>query len=166
MHSVTMSRDGALIVSGDRNDMVKRWDASTGEAIGEPMYEHSDPVTAIVISDDGKLIVTGSSHGTIRRWDARTVEAIEKPIKAPSCYILTLAISTDCNLTVSSSDNGSLRRWDARTGEQIGNDIKVPGREDKIVISIDGKTIGCGSKSNDYVQRSWTVTFHRPHAAA
>ena len=158
VYAVAISRDGTLMVSGDSHGIVRRWDASTGEAIGEPMDGHSDIVSSAVISDDGKLIVTGSGDKTVRMWDARTGEAIGKPMKGHLYGILSLAISTDGNLIVSGSYLGSMRRWDARTGEQIGDDIKVPGWAENVVLSIDGKTIACGSRGSNYVQKWETMT--------
>ena len=169
VQSVAISRDGGLIVSGDRNGMVRRWDASGGEGIGEPIEGHSGIVLAVVISDDGKLIVTGSWDGTVRRWDARTGGAIGRPMKRHSDWISSLAISTDGDLNVSSSSRSlgrsivfgfckSMRRWNARAGVQVGSDIKVPDFPDKIVISNDGENIACASKYRDCVQKWETKT--------
>ena len=160
VYGVAVSKDSTLIVSGDGHGMVRRWDASTGEAIGESVVGHSDIVSAVVISDDGKVIVTGSKDGTIRRWDARTGEAIGEPMGDQSDWILTLAISTDWKLIVTGSD-GSMRQWDTSTGEQIGDDIKVPERAENLVISNDGETVACGSFRSDYVQK-WETRTENP----
>ena len=70
VRSVAISRNSRIIMSGDCYGMVRRWDASTGKAIGEPMDGHSDLVSAVVINDDGWLIVTGYWDATITRWAA------------------------------------------------------------------------------------------------
>ena len=56
-----------------------------------------------------------------------------------------------------SGSHFTVRLWNARTGEQIGDNIKVPGRPGKMVLSNDGDSIACGSKSYDYVQK-WDTT--------
>ena len=124
------------------------------------MDGHSGTVSALVICDDGRLIVTRSKDGTIRPWDARTGEAIGKPMKWPWSSISSLAISTDGNLIVSCSYD-CIRRWDARTGEQVGDNIKAPGGAIKLVLSNDGETIACGSRSSDYVQK-WEAKTGKP----
>ena len=160
VHSVAISRDGTLIVSGEGDGIVRRWDGSTGEAIGEPMDGHSSRVTAVVISDDGNLIVTGSKDRTIRRWSAGTGEEIKKPIEVHSVDELILTISTDRNWIVSVW-RGGIQRWNARSGEQIGDNMQVPGRAHKIVLSNDGETIACGSDHDDYVQK-WETKSGKP----
>ena len=80
VYSAAISRDVTIIVAGESDGMVRRWIASTGEAMGEPTDGHSRALKAVVISDDGKLIITGSDDRTIRRWDARTGDGIGNPM--------------------------------------------------------------------------------------
>ena len=160
MRSVAMSRNSTLIVPGDGDGIVRRWDALTGEDIGEQMAGHSSRVTVVVISDDGNLIVTRSKDRTIWGWSAGTGEEVEKPIQVHSVDDLILTMSTDGNLIVSVW-RGSMQRWNARSGEQISDNIQVPGCPDKIVWSNDGETIACGSEYDDYVQ-NWETKSGKP----
>ena len=70
--SVVISRDGTLIVSGSSDCMVRRWEASTGEAVSEPIHGHDKVVSAVAICDCGNLIDTGYKDGTIMRWNDGT----------------------------------------------------------------------------------------------
>ena len=137
---------------------MRRWDASTEEAIGEPMDVYSSLVTTVVVSDDGRLIVTEGRDTSIRRCDARTGKAIGKPIEGHSGDISTLAISTDGNLIVSGTEDESIGRWNARTGEEIGYDIKVPGPAGNLAICNDGETIACGSEYVNYILK-WETMY-------
>ena len=70
------TRDSNLIVTCGSGMKVRRWDASTMEAIGRHMNGYSYSTMTAVICEDGKLIVTGLLDRTARRWDARTGEII------------------------------------------------------------------------------------------
>ena len=154
---VAISKDGTLIVSGDYDGTVRRWDGSTGESIGEPMYGHSDNVDAIVIGDDGKLIVTGSWDKTVRRWDAINGKAIGKPME--HCGgVEEVAISTDGSVILSGYKDGSIIRWNAETGEKIGEPIEAAGSTENLVISSNGSIFACGSPFYDFVQQWETAT--------
>ena len=95
---------------------MRTWDASTGEAIDEPMDGHDKVMSAVAISDDGNLIVKVSKDGTIRRWSAGTGDETEKPIEVHLVDDLILTISPNGNLIVSVWRSG-MQPWNARNGE-------------------------------------------------
>lgn len=68
--SVAFSPDGRQIVSGGADGTLRRWDAGTGAAIGEPLTGHGVPVYSVAFSPDGRQIVSGSADGTVRLWEA------------------------------------------------------------------------------------------------
>ena len=148
---MAISKDGTLIVKGDNDGTVRRWDASTRKSIGETMYGHSGWVNAIVISDDGRLIVTGSYDGNVRQWKARNGEAIGKSME-DSSPVTELVISTDGSVIASLHRDNRIVRWKAKTGEKIGEPI-IAGWPESLVISYDGKIIACVSALNDFVEQ-------------
>ncbi|EMD30754.1 hypothetical protein CERSUDRAFT_120326, partial [Gelatoporia subvermispora B] len=58
--AVTFSPDGTRIVSGSRDNTIRIWDASTGQALLEPLEGHTDVVSSVAFSPDGTRIVSGS----------------------------------------------------------------------------------------------------------
>ena len=57
-YCVAMSEDGKLIVTGHGDEMVRRWNALSGEPVGGPMSGHTKRVDSVAIR--GNLIVSGS----------------------------------------------------------------------------------------------------------
>ena len=115
-NSVAMSRDGKQIVSGSSDNTVRRWSASSGEAIGDPLRGHEDLVTCVAVSVDGKQIVSGSYDNTVRRWNASSGEAIGDPLRGHRHFEQVL-----CGSSVDARENWN---W-----EQLGYD--------KIVLPLE-----------------------------
>ena len=84
-----------VIVTGGDDGTVRRWDATTGQAIGDPLTGHTDWVRAVAVGDvDGRpVIVTGGSDGTVRRWDATTGQAIGDPLTGHTGWVRAVAVS-------------------------------------------------------------------------
>ena len=75
----TLSANGKRAVSGSLDNVVQKWDTSTGEAVG-PRMGGVGAVECVAISKDGTLIVSGGDDGTVQRWDASTGESIGEPM--------------------------------------------------------------------------------------
>ena len=62
---MAISEDAKLIVSGHFDGSFRRWDAHTGETVGEPIYNRTNKVNSLAIRSN--LIVSGSSDGLLHR---------------------------------------------------------------------------------------------------
>ena len=98
-----------LIVSGCYNGLLYRWDATTGEPIGNAFQGNGDWVDCFAVSVDGKLILTGSRDWTVRRWDAGTVDLVGS-LKVDQKGVEHMAISSDGELLVSGHNDRTVRR--------------------------------------------------------
>ena len=59
VNSVMFSQDGSRVVSGSDDDIVRIWNATTGEV--EAVLEgHTDIVLSVAFSQDGSRVVSGS----------------------------------------------------------------------------------------------------------
>ena len=67
--SVAYSPDRRHIVSGSRDNTIRVWDATTGQAVAGSFQGHTDDVISVVYSPDGRHIVSGSQDEIIRVWD-------------------------------------------------------------------------------------------------
>jgi WD40 repeat protein len=74
-------RDGRmLLVSADFDSEVRRWDAATGEPIGNPIKAHPEHATVLaVLEPDGPRLWTSGSDQIVRRWDALTGDLLDEP---------------------------------------------------------------------------------------
>ena len=66
---VAFSPDGEMIASASNNGEVRRWEASTGKPIGQPLIGHTAAAYKVAFSPDGKTIASAGGDGTVRLWD-------------------------------------------------------------------------------------------------
>ena len=70
--SLVYSPDGSVLASGSEdNNVVKIWDAQTGQCL-QTFTGHTQRVNAVVFSPDSKTLASVSSDGTILLWDLST----------------------------------------------------------------------------------------------
>jgi tetratricopeptide (TPR) repeat protein len=100
--------------SGDdgRGHTARVWDATTGQAIGEPLRGHEDVVSSAAFSPDGKRIVTASADETVRLWDAATGKPIAEPLRGHDDVMQSAAFSPDGKRIVTASRDGTARLWE------------------------------------------------------
>ncbi|MEE0948249.1 MAG: hypothetical protein U0L53_05940 [Bacteroidales bacterium] len=67
VNSVAYSPDGTKIISGSRDNIIKIWDANTGQCL-KILEGHSWDVRSVAFSPDGKRIISGSWDKTIKIW--------------------------------------------------------------------------------------------------
>jgi WD40 repeat protein len=85
MSAVAYSPDGRIVATAGTDNLVKLWDAQTGELIGS-LVGHTDDVTAIAFSPDGRMLASGAGgfdepgESTIKLWrvsDGALVRTLE-----------------------------------------------------------------------------------------
>jgi WD40 repeat protein len=64
---VAYSPGGGRIVSGGEDQMVRAWDAETGQELTQ-LTGHAGYVWSVTYSPDGSRIVSGSKDWTVRVW--------------------------------------------------------------------------------------------------
>ncbi|KAJ6528417.1 WD40-repeat-containing domain protein, partial [Mycena capillaripes] len=115
--SVVFSPDGARIASGSHDNMIRVWNANTGNAIIKPIKGHTDWVQSVAFSPNGEYIVSGSDDRTICVWNAKTGKAVMKPIKGHTDWVQSVAFSPNGEHIVSGSDDRTICVWNAKTGK-------------------------------------------------
>lgn len=144
--SVAFSPDGKQIASGSGDHTIRRWDALTGESVGEPMTGQEGDVNCVAFSPDGKQIILGSDDRTIRRWDANSGDPIGKPLRGHTELVWCVAFSPDGKQIASGSSDNAVRRWDAATGKSIGEPMGgQSGFVYSVAFSPDSAWIASGS---------------------
>ena len=77
--------DGPMLASGGEDGTVRRWDATTGAPVGDPITGHTEWVTALAAwtSPDGPVLASAGADGTIRVWNASTGELVQLVLVDP-----------------------------------------------------------------------------------
>ncbi|MFF4017970.1 DNA-binding protein [Streptomyces sp. NPDC001843] len=67
--AMTFSHDGTTLAVGTDDGLVRLWDASTGLAIGSPLYSTGGPVEALAFGGDDRALYLSSEHVPLERYD-------------------------------------------------------------------------------------------------
>ncbi|KAJ1488482.1 quinon protein alcohol dehydrogenase-like superfamily [Baffinella frigidus] len=113
---VAFSPDGKRVVSGSYDQLVKIWDAATGQLV-RTLTGHSASVVSLTFSPDGKRVVSGSWDKTVKIWDADTGAQV-LTLTGDAGMVNSVACSPDGKFIVSGSDGKLVKIWDAATGAE------------------------------------------------
>ena len=123
VNSVALSVEAKILVSGHEDGTVRRWNAQSGELIGEPMSGHTKYVNSLAIRRN--LIVSGSVDWLLYWWNATTGESIGSALQGHGDWVTWIAVSADGKLIVSGSWDGTIRRRDAGTEDHVRSPPKI-----------------------------------------
>ena len=114
---VAFSPDGARILIGQGNGIVRVWDTATLKPIGTPLQQHRPGIRTAAFSNDGTRALTGSDDGTAVLWDLTKHQVIGAPLEHQGS-VRAVRFSPDDSLFVTSDDR-SAQIWDATTRERL-----------------------------------------------
>ena len=118
VRSVTLSLDGAFLVSGGDDKNVKLWDVQTGGVI-KTFCGHTGWVVSVSISPDCATIASGSRDKTIHLWHVQAGECF-CVIDGFNGWVNSVGFSpTNPQLLISASQDNTVQQWDTN-GCQIG----------------------------------------------
>ncbi|CCA76115.1 hypothetical protein PIIN_10115 [Serendipita indica DSM 11827] len=147
--AVTLSPDGARIVSSSSDNTIRFWDADSGQPLGEPLRGHGGSVTAVTFSPDGSRIVSSSNDKTLRLWDANTGQPVGGPLRGHEDVVLAVAFSPSGQRIASGSQDKTIRLWNADTGRSLGEPLRGhEGSVNTVAFSPDSLRVVSGSRDN------------------
>ena len=65
---LAFTSDGKRLVTGGRDQTIKIWDLTTGQAL-QTLKGHGGLIWSVACSLDGKRLASGSNDGTVKLWD-------------------------------------------------------------------------------------------------
>jgi WD40 repeat protein len=114
--SALFSRDGRLVLTFAMDNLVRLWDAATGQPVGEPMVHKAMPKFAAFSPDESRLLTVTTDHG-VTLWDARTSRFQTRlPHEAT---VLSARFSPDGHRVVTVALDARIRLWNAHSGTVI-----------------------------------------------
>jgi eukaryotic-like serine/threonine-protein kinase len=155
VHACAFSPDGKHIVLAEGNQIVRVWDAETGEQ-RTVFRGHDSEAHSVAYSPDGKRIAS-SSRKIIRIWDAATGAELTR-LEDEKASISSLTYSPDGLRLISCGGDNIIRVWDVASGKRILAIEMEDGAKGRIAISHDGKLIASGGIGEI---RVWNATNGR-----
>ncbi|KAG9086693.1 hypothetical protein FS749_003446 [Ceratobasidium sp. UAMH 11750] len=152
--SIAVASDGARIVSGSDDFLVRIWDLRSGNLAMDPLAGHTGGVVSVAFSPDNAWVASGSNDYSVRIWDSQTGRMSAGPLKSDESCVTSVAFSPCENRVVSGSLDNSVRVWDIRSGELVAGPFKPHTNSIKsLAFSPQGVCVASGS--DDCTVRVW-----------
>jgi WD40 repeat protein len=132
-----LSPDGARFVTGGQNNIVRVWNAVTGELAAPPIAVHTSQVVDVRFSPDGRRFASASFDGTARVWDTATGREVGQPRRHDSAITKAMFSADGARLATTSEDN-TARIWDVATGQPVAPTLAHPAWTLDAEFSQDG----------------------------
>lgn len=141
-HAITglaISPDGHRIVTTSYSDLLRVWDASTGEEVACLGTPGANGYLCLAFAPDGGRIVLGGWDGTVRVWHTETHQELmclsghEHPVQ-------NVAISQD-GCRIASIDHLEARIWDALNGEELKRIDNLDAPHSRVVFEPSGRCV-------------------------
>ncbi len=96
VHSVCLSADGRIALSGAKGMTVKLWEVESGKCLHSFAVHNSD-VFSVCLSADGRYVLAGGWDGTLKLWEVKT-EWCLRTFKGHTRVIKSVCLSADWTL--------------------------------------------------------------------
>ena len=136
VHSLAVSPDGRMAVSGGDDKYVRVWDLRTGTE--SRRFPCSDTVLCVALSPDGRTALAGCQDRKLQLLDLVSGSEI-RTFVGHSGAVLSAAFASDGTKALSGGEDGKVILWDVQIGnvlrDFVGHKQSVLG----VALSADGR---------------------------
>ncbi|OJA19076.1 hypothetical protein AZE42_03752 [Rhizopogon vesiculosus] len=131
-----------LLSAGSASDpMIREWDTSTWQQVGDPWSGHTNIIFALAVNSTGTLIASVSSDAQVRLWQLSDQRAIA--IFKASDEIYCATFSVDGRYILCGGRDGNVTEWAvpeyvaledtprAQASDVISSSLILPGTDDE-----------------------------------
>jgi WD40 repeat protein/serine/threonine protein kinase len=152
VQSAVFALDGKMIVTGDDQGIVRRWDVATRKSAGDPWPHRDRRVVDQAVSPDGRTlaVATGVPSSETRPaelylWDLVTGKPLREPLPHQG-LILSVAFAPDGKTVLAGCHDRTAQLWDVATGKPVGRPLAHARPVTVVRFTPDGRTIATGSQ--------------------
>jgi WD40 repeat protein len=91
--------------------MVRLWDVTSRQPLGDPLTSHAGPVLSVAFSPDSALLASVGFDRTVRLWDVTSRQPLGEPLTGHTGSVGSVAFSPDGALLATTSDDQTIRLW-------------------------------------------------------
>lgn len=117
MVRLAVSRDGRLLLSGQKKGTIILWDAESRRRLRAYMG-HTDAVSALAFTPGGNRIVSASADGSLRLWDLKTGNCLHE-MSGGAGAMTSLSLTADGKFCVTGDIGNMVKLWNLDTGQWL-----------------------------------------------
>ncbi len=152
---LSISADGKLAFSGNKNGTILIWNLATGQCLGT-LAGHKRDVLCVKNTPNGKRLFSGGADGTLRIWDVPRQECLSI-IEDKNGVVARLDVTPDGKKAATSVATAVLKVWDVESGQCLR---VISGQEDwfrNICMTDDGRYAVTAGDFKDQSLRVWDL---------
>lgn len=141
--AVAVTPDGKRLVSVGNDNIVRIWDAATGNLLS-PLDGHTSWIGSVVITPDGSKAITAGGDNSIRIWDLKS-DKEAGTLEGHSVAVRGLALTADSKFLVSGGSDKTCRMWDLSTRKEIKMYGERKESVESVAVTPDGRFVLAGN---------------------
>ena len=138
-YSVDFSHDDKHIVTGDANGVIRQWEVSTGNPVGNPIIGHTNVVLSVHYNHDDNLILSSSGDQTASIWE--TDGKLVRQFVGASGYMHDAVFGLSEDEIITASADRYIRIWCVSNGKETARLIGHFGAVSHLEWTSDDKLV-------------------------